>query len=91
MDPVLKTVERLAAVAKQRPMPLHDSDTIMRRLDGLLPDPTDHGEGGGWLVVMTATATAAAVLVALGASLAWADLHNPFLSLETLGNIMERL
>ena len=87
----LKKVEHLGRMARREPEPLFAPDEIMGRIAGMAPDPAVEEYPVRLLFDMAVAASAVAAAVTVVALAAWADLHNPFLALETLGSVLERL
>lgn len=91
MDPILKKLEYLTAIARERPEPPFAPGCVLERIDGLSPDSMTGEYTARLFFDMAVVAGTAAAVIAIVAFSAWVDLHNPFLALETLGNVLERL
>ena len=93
MDAFMKKIERLAAMASERPLPAPlDASGVLARIRGLevedervLTLPLGFFAGGA------AAAAAAAVAVTLLAATAWAEMSSPFVAMESLIDVMEVL
>ncbi|MCD8138299.1 MAG: hypothetical protein LUE17_00705 [Planctomycetaceae bacterium] len=91
MDSIINTVASLASLAGERREPHFDADAVMRRIDALPANALLDAAPGQLLFAMAVTASGAAAAVALIASVAWVDLHDPFLALQSLASVAEHL
>ena len=91
MDTVLKKVKRLAAIAGERPEPPFSHDNVVQAIDSLVPDAPPTEAPIRFLFDMAVAGGAAAAVAVVAAVSAWVDLHDPFLALDTLGNVLEHL
>ncbi|MCD8349340.1 MAG: hypothetical protein LUC93_01845 [Planctomycetaceae bacterium] len=91
MDSLIKKVASLASIAGQRREPHFPADAVMHRIEALPADVLLDAGPSRLFLTMAVTASGAAAAVALIASVAWVDVHDPFLALQSLASVAEHL